>query len=77
MAKVEIDTNGVTIRIEDADVGSDVLGPRALALYREAVAVDAVLPTGPASGGQLERRASSNLGFGTWRHQAKPPDGSQ
>lgn len=77
MAKVEIDTSGVTIRIDDSEANSEVLAGRALALYREAVAVDAGLPTGPASGGQLERRASSNLGFGTWRHQAKPPDGSQ
>lgn len=73
MAKVEIDTPGVTIRIDD-EPGGPELDARALALYRAAVASDVALPTGPASGGQIERRSSGNMGFGTWRREASTPE---
>lgn len=55
MAKVEIDTPGVTIRIDD-EPGGPELDARALALYRAAVATDVTQPTGPAAGVQAERR---------------------
>lgn len=72
MAKVEIDTPGVTIRIDD-EPGGPELDARALALYRAAVGVDAALPTGPANGLQAERRGERALGFGQRPTQAPGP----
>lgn len=57
MAKVEIDTPGVTIRIDD-ELGGVELDARALALFRAAVAVMDVLPVGPASGLNTGLRAT-------------------
>lgn len=75
MAKVEIDTPTVTVRIDDPNAGAE-LDARALALYREAVAVDTTAPQATGSGNGLitERRGTGNLGFGTWHRQAKTPE---
>lgn len=77
MAKVEIDTPSVTIRIDDPDANSDVLAGRALALYRETTTHDRQTSPGPANGLQAERRSTGNLGFGTWHHEAKPPEAQE
>ena len=72
MAKVEIDTPGVTIRVEDPEASAESLGAQALALYQKASEIDQRLPPGPAGGLQAERRGtpthtdpnySSNIGF--------------
>jgi hypothetical protein len=77
MAKVKIDTAYVSIELDDASADTAVLGPRALALYREATGIDSTLPNGPAGGLNAERRGTSNLGFGTWHRQATAPEATQ
>lgn len=72
MAKVEIDTPGVTIRIEDDKTDAETLGAQALVLYRKASEVDQRRSPGPAGGLNNERRGtpthtdpnySSSIGF--------------
>lgn len=74
MAKVEIDTPGVTIRIEDPNANAENLGAQALVLYERANAIDRQQPVGPANGLNTDRRGTPNLGFGTWRREATTPE---
>lgn len=76
MAKVEIDTPGVTIRVEDANADAKTLAAQALVLYQEASELEKRQPPGSTNGLQAERRSTPNLGFGTWHHEAKPPEAS-
>lgn len=73
MAKVEIDTPGVTIRVEDADASAETLGAQALVLYERANAIDRTQPTGAAAGLHAERRPENTLGFGRRHSQAPAP----
>lgn len=77
MAKVEIDTPGVTIRMEDGEASAKTLGAQALVLYQKASEIDRRLPTGPASTVNAERRGTPGLGFGTWEREATTPEARQ
>ena len=64
MPKVEIDTPGVTIRLEANESSAKELGDLALQLYRDANAVDvAKTSAGPALGFRDDKRWTQDTGY--------------
>jgi len=53
--RVEIDTPGVTVRMEADEISVGELAKLAMGLYRDASAVDAGKSAGPATGFSVER----------------------
>lgn len=62
MPKVEIDTPGVTIRVEATESSAKELGDLALQLYRDTNDIDSKKSLGPATGFTAERRWTHDTG---------------
>lgn len=74
MPKVEIDTAGVTVRLEASESSITDLSKQALDLYRDATAIErGVTPLSIGFGGQvIERRGEGTRGYGTEWSQPLP-----
>jgi hypothetical protein len=72
MPKVEIDTPGVTIRLDASEVSIEALGKQAMDMFKEASEVARATPPGPAFGFGSERRGEGQRGYHTEWHQPRP-----
>lgn len=73
MPKVEIDTPGVTIRLEASEASIDTLGKQAMDMFREASEVDGRDRSSMGFGSAyIERRGEGARGYHTEWSQPRP-----